>query len=93
MLCGCAKVLLAKTLKQSETFAQRKAGGWWRTVLARQKGEKGEFFKRNGSLTLQDICEAMGTRADNGELVGTFGDFAVTSSPGLIAECFRRSAK
>lgn len=36
MLCGCAKVLLAKTLKQSETFAQRKAGGWWRTVLARQ---------------------------------------------------------
>ena len=27
----------------------------------------------------QDICEAMGTRADNGDLVGTFGDFAVTS--------------
>eukprot|EP00438_Fugacium_kawagutii_P025803 Skav200481 [mRNA] locus=scaffold450:47462:101178:+ [translate_table: standard] len=27
----------------------------------------------------QDICEAMGTRADTGELVGTFGDFAVTS--------------
>lgn len=64
--------------------------GWWLVEDRPGKaGEKGEFSKRNGSLTLQDICEAMGTRADNGELVGTFGDFAVTSSPGLIVECFR----
>lgn len=31
---------------------------------------------------VEDICEAMGTRADDGQLVGTFGDFAVTSRPG-----------
>lgn len=28
---------------------------------------------------IEDICEAMGTRADTGELVGTFGDFGVAS--------------
>mmetsp|Transcript_17856 Transcript_17856/g.38260 ORF Transcript_17856/g.38260 Transcript_17856/m.38260 type:complete len:453 (+) Transcript_17856:154-1512(+) len=35
--------------------------------------------KEKGWWLLEDICEAMGTRADNGALVGTFGDFAVAS--------------
>lgn len=35
--------------------------------------------REKGWWLIEDICEAMGTRADNGELVGTFGDFGVTS--------------
>lgn len=35
--------------------------------------------KDRGWWLIEDICEAMGTRADNGKLVGTFGDFAVSS--------------
>mmetsp|Transcript_120099 Transcript_120099/g.299591 ORF Transcript_120099/g.299591 Transcript_120099/m.299591 type:complete len:458 (-) Transcript_120099:152-1525(-) len=35
--------------------------------------------KERGWWLIEDICEAMGTRADNGDLVGTFGDFAVSS--------------
>jgi len=38
-----------------------------------------DLCKEKGWWLVEDICEAMGTRADNGELVGTFGDFAVTS--------------
>ncbi|CAE8687032.1 unnamed protein product, partial [Polarella glacialis] len=38
-----------------------------------------ELCKERGWWLIEDICEAMGTRADNGELVGTFGDFAVSS--------------
>jgi len=35
--------------------------------------------RERGWWLIEDICEAMGTQADNGELVGTFGDFAVSS--------------
>lgn len=35
--------------------------------------------KDRGWWLIEDICEAMGTRADNGALVGTFGDFAAAS--------------
>jgi len=35
--------------------------------------------KERGWWLIEDICEAMGTKADNGQLVGTFGDFAVSS--------------
>uniref|UniRef100_A0A7S1WS22 DegT/DnrJ/EryC1/StrS aminotransferase family protein n=1 Tax=Alexandrium catenella TaxID=2925 RepID=A0A7S1WS22_ALECA len=38
-----------------------------------------ELCKARGWWLIEDICEAMGTKADNGELVGTFGDFAVAS--------------
>ncbi|CAJ1453375.1 unnamed protein product [Effrenium voratum] len=38
-----------------------------------------ELCKEKGWWLVEDICEAMGTKADTGELVGTFGDFAVTS--------------
>jgi len=38
-----------------------------------------ELCKNRGWWLIEDICEAMGTLADNGELVGTFGDFAVSS--------------
>lgn len=35
--------------------------------------------QERGWWLIEDICEAMGTKASNGELVGTFGDFAVSS--------------
>jgi len=35
--------------------------------------------KERGWWLIEDICEAMGTKADCGALVGTFGDFAVSS--------------
>jgi len=35
--------------------------------------------QQRGWWLIEDICEAMGTKADNGQLVGTFGDFAVSS--------------
>merc|ERR1719343_1493494 len=38
-----------------------------------------ELCRDRGWWLVEDICEAMGTRADGGELVGTFGDFAVSS--------------
>ncbi|CAK0828556.1 unnamed protein product [Prorocentrum cordatum] len=38
-----------------------------------------ELCRDRGWWLVEDICEAMGTRADNGKLVGTFGDFAVSS--------------
>mmetsp|Transcript_108771 Transcript_108771/g.318220 ORF Transcript_108771/g.318220 Transcript_108771/m.318220 type:complete len:457 (-) Transcript_108771:121-1491(-) len=41
--------------------------------------EIAELCKARGWWLIEDICEAMGTKADNGELVGTFGDFAVAS--------------
>jgi hypothetical protein len=46
--------------------------------------KSGRSYGLPNRLGPQDICEAMGTRADNGELVGTFGDFAVTSSLGPL---------
>lgn len=38
-----------------------------------------ELCRQKGWWLVEDICEAMGTKADNGELVGTFGDFSVAS--------------
>uniref|UniRef100_A0A7S2PJ77 DegT/DnrJ/EryC1/StrS aminotransferase family protein n=1 Tax=Zooxanthella nutricula TaxID=1333877 RepID=A0A7S2PJ77_9DINO len=35
--------------------------------------------KERGWWLIEDICEAMGTKDDGGDLVGTFGDFAVSS--------------
>lgn len=35
--------------------------------------------RERGWWLVEDICEAMGTKATNGSLVGTFGDFAVSS--------------
>jgi len=35
--------------------------------------------RERGWWLIEDICEAMGTKADNGQLVGTFGDFAISS--------------
>mmetsp|Transcript_28301 Transcript_28301/g.51085 ORF Transcript_28301/g.51085 Transcript_28301/m.51085 type:complete len:460 (-) Transcript_28301:52-1431(-) len=38
-----------------------------------------ELCKEKGWWLIEDICEAMGSRADSGELVGSFGDFSVSS--------------
>eukprot|EP00811_Abedinium_folium_P034042 NODE_6959_length_1621_cov_8.016064.p1 GENE.NODE_6959_length_1621_cov_8.016064~~NODE_6959_length_1621_cov_8.016064.p1 ORF type:complete len:472 (-),score=134.91 NODE_6959_length_1621_cov_8.016064:96-1511(-) len=38
-----------------------------------------QLCRERGWWLIEDICEAMGTRADNGQLVGTFGDFAAAS--------------
>jgi len=38
-----------------------------------------ELCKDRGWWLIEDICEAMGTKAEDGSLVGTFGDFGVSS--------------
>jgi perosamine synthetase len=38
-----------------------------------------DLCKKRGWWLIEDICEAMGTKADDGNLVGTFGDFSVSS--------------
>lgn len=38
-----------------------------------------DLCKERSWWLIEDICEAMGTRAPDGKLVGTFGDFAVSS--------------
>mmetsp|Transcript_57756 Transcript_57756/g.137476 ORF Transcript_57756/g.137476 Transcript_57756/m.137476 type:complete len:455 (-) Transcript_57756:32-1396(-) len=38
-----------------------------------------DLCKEKGWWLIEDICEAMGTKAEDGSLVGTFGDFAITS--------------
>mmetsp|Transcript_18815 Transcript_18815/g.48848 ORF Transcript_18815/g.48848 Transcript_18815/m.48848 type:complete len:464 (-) Transcript_18815:56-1447(-) len=48
-------------------------------VACRDIREIADLCKERGWWLIEDICEAMGSRADNGELVGTFGDFAVAS--------------
>jgi len=41
--------------------------------------EIAELCRERGWWLVEDICEAMGTKAPCGQLVGTFGDFAVSS--------------
>ncbi|CAE7588274.1 perA, partial [Symbiodinium pilosum] len=48
-------------------------------VACKEIAEIAALCKEKGWWLVEDICEAMGTCADGGELVGTFGDFAVTS--------------
>eukprot|EP00927_Polykrikos_kofoidii_P055924 TRINITY_DN50109_c0_g1_i1.p1 TRINITY_DN50109_c0_g1~~TRINITY_DN50109_c0_g1_i1.p1 ORF type:complete len:446 (+),score=73.92 TRINITY_DN50109_c0_g1_i1:55-1392(+) len=38
-----------------------------------------DLCAEKGWMLIEDICESMGTRAANGALVGTFGDFACAS--------------
>lgn len=48
-------------------------------VACREIAEIAQLCAERGWWLIEDICEAMGTRADDGALVGTFGDFACAS--------------
>eukprot|EP00397_Hematodinium_sp_SG-2012_P024625 GEMP01025656.1.p1 GENE.GEMP01025656.1~~GEMP01025656.1.p1 ORF type:complete len:440 (+),score=98.24 GEMP01025656.1:59-1378(+) len=41
--------------------------------------ELAKICRDKGWWLIEDICESMGTKAPNGQLVGTFGDFAAAS--------------
>eukprot|EP00448_Togula_jolla_P039365 CAMPEP_0170627390 /NCGR_PEP_ID=MMETSP0224-20130122/31947_1 /TAXON_ID=285029 /ORGANISM="Togula jolla, Strain CCCM 725" /LENGTH=450 /DNA_ID=CAMNT_0010954389 /DNA_START=12 /DNA_END=1360 /DNA_ORIENTATION=- len=48
-------------------------------VAAKEIQKLADLCRERCWWLIEDICEAMGTKADNGQLVGTFGDFAVSS--------------